>query len=57
MEQADAEPVLKPANLVAQRGPADTQLQRGTGEVLVAGGGLEGAQRVQGRVGCNIAQS
>ncbi|KMU67290.1 Type IV fimbrial assembly, ATPase PilB [Stenotrophomonas maltophilia] len=52
MEQADAEPVLQPPDLVAQRGLADAQLERGTGEVLVAGGGFESAQRVQrqGRV-------
>ena len=47
MEQADAEPVFQAPDLVAQRGLADAQLQRGSGEVLVAGGGLERTQRVQ----------
>ncbi|KAG1249465.1 hypothetical protein G6F65_019118 [Rhizopus arrhizus] len=52
MEQPDAEPILQATDLMAQRRLADAQLQCGTGEVLVAGGGFEGAQRVQrqGRV-------
>ncbi|KAG0742986.1 hypothetical protein G6F24_016363 [Rhizopus arrhizus] len=47
MEQPDAEPILQATDLMAQRRLADAQLQCGTGEVLVAGGGFEGAQRVQ----------
>ena len=48
-EQGDAEVGLEEADLLADRGRGHGELVGGPGEAAEAGGGLEGAERVQGR--------
>ena len=47
-EQRHAEPLLERLHLVADRRLGDVQLLGGVRETCVTGGGLEGAQRIQG---------
>ena len=50
-EQRHAEPPLEQGDLVAHRTLADAQLDRGTGEVEMPRRRLEGAQRVERKLG------
>ena len=49
IEELEAELGLERLHLVADRALGDAELLRGAGEALVAGGGLEGPERVQRR--------
>ena len=53
MEQADLQAVLQCPDLVAQRGLADAQFQRRTGEVEVPGRRLEGTQGIERELGAD----
>jgi hypothetical protein len=49
MEQRDAELALQSLHLMADRTVGDVQFLAGAAEIAVASGGLEGAERLQGR--------
>lgn len=49
VEQLHADVVLQDLYLAADRAPGHEQLVCGSDEALVAGGGLEGAQGIEGR--------
>ena len=51
MKQLEPQQVLETADLVAERSRRHVQLLGRFGETDVAGGGLEGPERVQGRQG------
>ena len=51
LEQHGPQTFLQRLDLVAQRGLADAQFVGGAGQVLVARGGLEGAQGVERQLG------
>ena len=53
VEQLQPEAVLQGLDLMADRALGDVQFRRRVGEAEVAGGGLEGAQGVQGRQGAS----
>ncbi len=55
VEQRDLQALFQAADLVAQRGLADAQLQRRAGEIEVTCGGLEGAQGVERKLGADHA--
>ncbi len=48
-EQLEPQPLLEAADLMADRRLGDVELGRRRGEAEMPGGGLEGAQRVEGR--------
>gem|GEM_PF-5477582 len=50
MEQHHPQPVFQGTDLVAEGRLADAQLQCCAGEILVSGGGLEGAQCIEGKL-------
>jgi hypothetical protein len=52
-EQHDAQPRFQSLDLVAQRGLADAQFQRGAGEIEMSCGRLEGSQGIERKLRTN----